>query len=260
MQNRHTDRQLYFNEQEITTGKHVIPYIEKFMPVTPGMRILEVGCGEGGNLKPFLARECKVTGVDISEGKITLARNFFAALPESARPELICDDIYNLTPHAEKYDLVLMRDVIEHIHDQERFLFFIRQFMHKKTIFFLGFPPWQNPFGGHQQVCRNRLLSHLPYFHLLPAALYKAVLKMGGESENSINSLLEIKETGLSTEHFEKIFTRAGYTRLSVSFFLINPNYEVKFGLKPVKQCGVISRIPHLRNYFTTSVFYLLTP
>ena len=65
MQKRHADRQLYFNEQSITTQKYVIPFIEKHKPITADSHILEIGCGEGGNIKPFLDLGCQVTGIDI---------------------------------------------------------------------------------------------------------------------------------------------------------------------------------------------------
>jgi len=74
MHERHTDKQLYFKEQVYTTEKHVIPFIRKAAPIEAGMTVLEIGCGEGGNLKPFLDLGCRVTGIDISQSKIESAR------------------------------------------------------------------------------------------------------------------------------------------------------------------------------------------
>ena len=54
MQERHRNRLLYFNEQAETTEKYVIPYIEQVFPLHEGERVLEIGCGEGGKLKPLL--------------------------------------------------------------------------------------------------------------------------------------------------------------------------------------------------------------
>jgi cyclopropane fatty-acyl-phospholipid synthase-like methyltransferase len=76
MQKRHINRHQYFDEQDYTTRKHVMPFIEKFRTVTSGMNILEIGCGEGGNLKPFLERGCRVTGIELAENKIKWARTF----------------------------------------------------------------------------------------------------------------------------------------------------------------------------------------
>ena len=44
----------------------------------------------------------------------------------------------------------MMRDVIEHIHNQDKFFGFLKNFMSEKSLI-LCIPPWQNPFGGHQQ-------------------------------------------------------------------------------------------------------------
>jgi SAM-dependent methyltransferase len=259
MQKRHLNRIQYYEEQEYTTGKYVIPFINEFCQVNPEMNILEIGCGEGGNLKPFLDLGCRVTGVDFAGNKIDLARSLFSNHPYYENLSLICDDIYNVPIPESKFDLVFMRDVIEHIHDQKKFMSFVRPFLKENGIFFLAFPPWQNPFGGHQQVCRNRVLSKLPYFHLLPVRIYRFLLRSGGESNPAIGGLLEIKETGLTIERFQRILKNSGYRILLKRFFLVNPNYEVKFHLKPVRQCSLISGLPGIRNFFTTSVFYLVS-
>ena len=34
------------------------------------MNILEIGCGDGGNLLPFTELGCNTTGVDLSAGRI----------------------------------------------------------------------------------------------------------------------------------------------------------------------------------------------
>ena len=41
------------------------------------MNILEIGCGDGGNLLPFAELGCSTTGVDISTGRIKDAILFF---------------------------------------------------------------------------------------------------------------------------------------------------------------------------------------
>ena len=66
MQSRHKDRRQYFNEQAITTREYVLPFIEEIKKLEKGDRIFEVGCGEGGNLIPFIERRMEVTGVDIN--------------------------------------------------------------------------------------------------------------------------------------------------------------------------------------------------
>ena len=48
MQKRHTDRESYFDEQSQTSKNYYIPYIKEVIGHIPD-KVLEVGCGEGGN-------------------------------------------------------------------------------------------------------------------------------------------------------------------------------------------------------------------
>ena len=259
MQERHSNKKKYFSEQEVTSKKYVIPFLNEILPINENTSVLEIGCGEGGNLKPFLDIGCsRIVGVDLSEGKIEKANEFFADHPNKSMIEFICDDIYNIEDLGT-FDLILTRDVLEHIHGQEKFMGFVKKFLKPKGKFFLGFPPWYNPFGGHQQICESKVLSKLPYFHILPAPIYGLILKAFGESEEKITALLEIKETGISIERFERILNKTNYQKDKRYFYLINPNYEIKFGLKPKEQIGLISSIPYLRNFLTTASYYIVS-
>lgn len=258
MQERHKNKEQYFYEQGLTSQKFVIPFLDGLTTLNDKTTVLEIGCGEAGNLKPFLDLGCSCTGIDISCGRIELAKEFFSNHPNRQKLTLICSDIYKVTPE-HKFDVIIMRDVIEHIPDQEKFMGFIKEFLQPEGKFFLAFPPWQNPFGGHQQVCRGRLLSKLPWFHLLPRSLYALFLKTMGESETTITGLLEIKDTGISIERFERILRRENYKTDKRVFWLINPNYQTKFGLKPRRLFAALSAIPWLRNFITTAMYYVVS-
>ena len=258
MQERHIDRKMYFDEQGRTTQKHVIPYIAQFCAITPETRILEIGCGEGGNITPFLDMGCTVCGIDLNAQQIENAKTYFADHPNKDKLTLVAQDIY-LIPEAniEAFDIIIMRDVIEHIHNQDKFMGFVKRFMTDKGLLFIGFPPWQMPFGGHQQICHNRRLAKLPWFHLLPVSMYRAVLRAGGENENTIETLLEVKQTGISIERLRRIAAQQKWDILDETLYLINPNYEVKFGLKTKKQYRLIAALPWLRNFVTTCGYYI---
>jgi SAM-dependent methyltransferase len=258
MQKRHTDPLRYLNEQILSTQKYVLPFIQNAKPIRSGMQVLEIGCGEAGNLKPFLDLGCICTGVDFSTHKIDRGREFFSTHPFSKNLKLINEDIYKTDEFNSTFDIIIVRDVIEHIHDQDKFLKLMKNLMAPEGVAFFAFPPWQNPFGGHQQMCENKLLSILPYYHLLPIPIYKGILKLFGESTLKISGLLEIKETGISLDRFEKLFTKNGYVQLRKTLYLINPSYEVKFGLKPRKLFSFFANIPYLRNFFSTCGYYLI--
>lgn len=253
MQKRHRDRKQYFLEQGLVTKKYVIPYIENVTSITNHTRVLEVGCGEGGNLAPFIEKKCNVVGVDINKEQIARAKSFINEQFPHSQTEFFDIDIYKLdTDKIGTFDLIMLRDVIEHIPNQDKFLKHLKSFLKPEGVVFFGFPPWCMPFGGHQQICKNKFLSVLPYYHLLPYKLYRSVLQLFGEKKATIDSLMEIKDTGISINRFEKIIVQNGYRFIKRNLFLINPNYEIKFGLKPKKQFKIISKTPILRDFLTT--------
>lgn len=259
MQERHQNRSLYFKEQSVTTEKYVVPYIDAVVPITSDSEILEIGCGEGGNLVPFVERKCKrIVGIDLSEPKIKKGRDQFANMDGGAHVELIYKDIYDATDLGT-FDVIIMRDVIEHIHDQERFMKYVKRFLKPGGAFYLGFPPWYNPFGGHQQTCKNKYLSKLPYYHILPRSLYARILRWGKESEKKIENALEIYDTRITIERFERILKEENYTTLRRTFYLFNPNYEAKYGLKPRVVWPLFSGITFFRNFYTTAMYYVIT-
>ncbi|MDD4395328.1 MAG: class I SAM-dependent methyltransferase [Bacteroidales bacterium] len=255
MQKRHTDRKLYFDEQSYTTQKYVIPYIEKSYKITSQTSILEIGCGEGGNLKPFMDLGCKCVGIDLNERQLQNAQVFFQDHPNHDNLELIFSDIYDIKRENFKFDVIMLRDVIEHIHNQERFMSFLKQFMNEGGIVFFAFPPWYMPFGGHQQICSG-FLSKTPFIHLLPKRCYNRCIiwSEGHKSE----ALMEIKETGITIERFERIVKRNDYEILQKSLYFINPNYEIKFKLKQRKVLPIFRVIPYLRDFYTTAAYYVI--
>ncbi len=77
MQERHADRKQYFDEQAETTLKYVIPFIREKMEVTASINVLEPGCAEAGNLKPFLDMGCECVGVDFDKPRVEIGKEFY---------------------------------------------------------------------------------------------------------------------------------------------------------------------------------------
>ena len=258
---QHADPQVRFAQQVDNARAYVLPFISKGILLHAGLRILDIGCGDGGVLLPFLELGCRTTGIELDEQKSAFAQSFLAEYIDKGQAEIINRNIYDeqaLLDYREQFDIILLKDVIEHIPDQEKFIPYMKQFLKPGGMVYFGFPPWQMPHGGHQQVCRNKFLSVLPYFHLLPAGIYAAILKIFGEYPSTIKELLEIKTTGISIERFERLAKAGGYNIIARTHYLINPIYRFKFGWKPREQWGFITRFPYLRNFLTTCVYYLI--
>ena len=254
----HRDKRKYFEINIANVEKYVMPFIEEAKPLKPGMRVLEIGCGEGGVLKPFLDKGLIAVGVELDEARLVDARNYLAGEMAANKVKFVSRDIYKTDIEAElggRFDLIVLKDVIEHIYDQPKLLAFMQKMLLPGGMIFFGFPPWQMPYGGHQQILKNKWLSKIPYYHLLPMGVYKSIMKAAGEN---VKEMEEIKDTGISIERFEKISAAAGYDVANKKHFLVNPIYEYKFGLKPRQQFAIIKSLPWVRNFFTTCVYYLL--
>ncbi|MDR3713334.1 MAG: class I SAM-dependent methyltransferase [Puia sp.] len=349
----HSDRRKYFDILVSSTEKYVIPFIERRIPVRPGMRVLEVGCGEGGVLKSFLDRGCVCVGIDTDPNRVDNGRRWLDEDVRENRLRFVVKDIYQAageireaveemhppgiretslasagrsgetagvtarvvemsaetygvsagndkkaaeiyehpavksapytyTPYPAKhytrtlsdalsnslsysgtaqsgtalFDIIILKDTIEHIPEQSKLIALLKTYLCRGGVIFFGFPPWQMPFGGHQQMCRNKWLSVLPYYHLLPVRLYRSILRRFREP---VEDLLDIRGTRLSIEDFERITRSNGYTIVGRQHYLLNPIYEWKFGWKPRTQLPLIRDIPFLRNFVTSCAYYLVT-
>lgn len=257
----HRDKTRYFEYQYLNSKTYVLPFIEETRAVTPELKVLEIGCAEGGVLKAFTERGCDCVGVELSASKVENAHRFMREEVESGKVKFICQNIYDVDFESEfrhAFDLIILKDTIEHIPHQENIIDYLKKLLRPEGIVYFGFPPWYTPWGGHQQVCQSKALTILPYFHLLPMPLYKAVLKVFGESEGKIQELIEIKETGISSGRFESIVKQTGYIILKKRFFLVNPIYQYKFGWKPRNQAKWLEKIPVIRDFVSTTVYYTI--
>lgn len=256
---QHLNDQVRFDQQVDNSLSYVLPFIEQTQPITSDTTVFEVGTAEGGVLLPFLRRGCTCVGVDLAPERIDLAKEFLAREVAAGKITLLCQNIFDenfLLRFKGAFDIIILKDVIEHVPDQAHFVPYLKNFLKPGGQIFFGFPPWYMPFGGHQQICRVKWLSVLPYYHILPRFLYKGLLKLGGEHPIVIKELMEIKDTQITIERFERIVKKSGLKVLHKQHYLINPIYKYKFGLQPRNQWQPITWLPYVRDFVTTCVYY----
>ena len=256
----HKQRDVYFQHQYEHSRDYIIPFVEDFLSTKESLKICEVGSAEAGVLKAFIEKGHQGIGIELSEGKIERARKFMAQELEDGKVTFFHRDIHDFSKEELGYgfDLIILKDVIEHVHDQEKMMIKLKSLLNENGIIFIGMPPWTMPFGGHQQMLSNKFLSKLPYYHILPKSIYKGMMKMGKNDPRTIEGLLEIKDTQISINRFYKISKKAGLQVLKKQLYFINPNYKYKFGLKPRKQNRLIASIPILRDFVTTTAYFIL--
>ena len=62
MKDRYSDRRIYFEELAQTSKEYISRYISTYKDIKSCHYVLEIGCGEGGNLVPFGEIGFKVLG------------------------------------------------------------------------------------------------------------------------------------------------------------------------------------------------------
>ncbi|WNJ16367.1 class I SAM-dependent methyltransferase [Pontibacter sp. G13] len=260
---QHKSLDIRYRQQVDNSREYLVPFIERRLNIGPDTHVLEIGCAEGGVLRPFLEAGASIAGVDLSPARVATAKENFKEEIAQGRAEFVAQNVYEeafLSKHKGRYDLILLKDTIEHIPDQEKFIPYLKNFLKPEGKIFFGFPPWRMPFGGHQQTNKNKFLAMLPWYHLFPRSIYSAILKAGGETDKQVEDMLEIKDTGINLGRFEKILKQDNWEVLERTLFLFNPIYRYKFGLTPREQFPILGDIPFVRDFVTTAGWYLVSP
>jgi 2-polyprenyl-3-methyl-5-hydroxy-6-metoxy-1,4-benzoquinol methylase len=92
--------------------------LDPWLNITPGTRVLDVGCGVGRWSSLLAARGAVVTGMDLSPTMIAEANRRAAANGVADRCRFLVQDLAQLDA-GEKFDLVLGVTVLQHILDAD---------------------------------------------------------------------------------------------------------------------------------------------
>jgi SAM-dependent methyltransferase len=257
----HSNRDQYFQLQSSNTKNNVIPFIERKKKIEKGMKVLEIGCRDGGVLLPFLESGCHITGFDLDAGPVEKAKLIYAKDIQEGRAEFFIQNVHDYIAEnkdncEKKFDVIVLKDVIEHVYGHQEMIKGIKSILREGGVVYFGFPPWQNPFGGHQQVLNNKFFALLPYYHLLPNFIYYNIVKL--VAPKHFGFIKATKETRITPEVFEKIVKEEKFKILGRDLYLISPMYEFKFKMKPKLQFKWLENIKYIRNYFTTTCDYLI--
>ncbi len=86
---------------------HLLP------PLTPGMKALELGCGEGQNSRWLARQGLSCTAIDISEGQLAYARE--DAAKEELQIDFRCQSIESFSAPEATYDLITSSHAFEFV-------------------------------------------------------------------------------------------------------------------------------------------------
>lgn len=102
--------------------------------ITEKAKIVEVGCGFGYLTYALRKSNFNVIGIDISEKAISKANEKFGNFYK-------CANIYDMAgSNSEKYDVVILTEVIEHIENPNSFMYALKRMLNTNGIIILTTP------------------------------------------------------------------------------------------------------------------------
>jgi len=240
----------HFYEQQKHTQTYLTPYFEKHILDFKEKKILEVGCAEAGFLDALAEQGVDVTGIEIDGGRVEMIKqknpSIKVLVGDIADPATV--DMIN-----KKFDVIVIRDVIEHIPNKLAAFENMKKLLNKDGYIFIAFPPKFSAFSGHQQGCTT-IMKIFPFIHLLPTGLIRFFGKMLGELEVHTESIIENYKNALSINRFEEIYKEFSFEPVVKEIFLFRPVYRVRFNVNPRK----LPNIPVFREIFAFGCEYLL--
>ncbi|MBK8348649.1 MAG: hypothetical protein IPL08_13950 [Saprospiraceae bacterium] len=94
------------------------------------------------------------------------------------------------------FDIIILKDVIEHIPDQDRFIPKLKDFLSDDGVIFCISP------GGclsrASADMQSQTAARAAMVPLLPLPIYKAILSAFGEKDATMAELLDIRSTGIN--------------------------------------------------------------
>ncbi len=240
----------HYYEQIEFTRSYLLPFLQKHVADLAQRRVLEIGCAEAGFLAVLHQLGINVSGVELSADRVAIAREKMPQLDVR-----IGDVTDRQLPEklGKKFDLIVMREVIEHVPDRNAVFANLRDLLSDHGLVYITFPPRFSPFAGHQQVGRS-LLRKIPYLHYWPAFLLRPVGRWCGEYDYLIKEVLHNFRIGLSVRRFEKYCSKYGFDCLLRELFIVRPIFQQRFGWKPVH----LANLAGVREVLTTGCECLL--
>lgn len=263
----------YYAYEKAIGRLQVAPKLAQAGRLRQPMRVLDVGCGYGGVLAGLSEALPGLQGLGIDRDGEMIAKGLAHQLPGI---DLITGDFFTWAKtqiasnqadlssksgqgqgqsqgEGQGFDVILLRDVLEHIGDYRKTLDLAIQLLSPQGCLYITFAPFQGPFGGHQHNAAG-FFAHCPWIHLLPQAWVMQLLALRGNSYKGQAALVEdmvsVFATRLTVAGFEKAAHETGLKLAGLRLYFSRPEYRLKFGIPAL----ALPNWPFLREALATGI------
>jgi SAM-dependent methyltransferase len=224
------------------------------LPIDPGLRYLDLGCGSGELTLAFARRGVKrITGVDFLPRNIESARSRAAEAGAGEGVKFVCSDLYGWAPEG-RYDVLLSFDALEHIEAPGAFLRKIEDFIAPGGVAVLAFGPlFHSPFGDHMW---DFFRLQIPWRGILFSE--QALLRVRKECFRPTDPARSYAEIagGLNLIRYSEFLQYVRDSGWRFDYLAVNAFLKRKPLLRLASD--LVTSVPHLGDYFTHDVYAVL--
>ncbi|MBI2794942.1 MAG: class I SAM-dependent methyltransferase [Ignavibacteria bacterium] len=234
----------------------LIPWLDALNILRGHAAVCEIGCGEGGVVSAFAQRGASFAlGTDIMGA---LLDQISSPLAEKlglrvtfAHHDVIGAFIPDVWLH--RFDVVVLRDVIEHLDNPEQALRNIHRLVAPGGTLLITFPPYTSPFGGHQQLL-GTFAGSIPFVHLLPTAIFNAIVERGDPmNRDEVKRLHSIR---CSADRIMQAAKNEGFNIIDEKYYGLRPVFRWKYNKHiPVFELSRLKKFSFVRDLAMEAAF-----
>jgi ubiquinone/menaquinone biosynthesis C-methylase UbiE len=192
-------------------------------------KILDVGCGLGGNSVHFSLSGFKVTAVDNQSYDNEVLKNAIASAKDKGAIVRFCfADAHFLPFKAESFHVVKLDSVIEHLDKPEMTVMACRRVLKKGGYLFVNFPLFYSCFGGHTFD-----YIKIPWLHVLPASWVRRILRCFKSKPGFITTdyvgKLYMSLNKITLEKYRRIVRKCNFKEINFEETLFLPHEAALF-------------------------------
>jgi 2-polyprenyl-3-methyl-5-hydroxy-6-metoxy-1,4-benzoquinol methylase len=242
-------KKYYYNL--LKTGKFyeyvIYFYIERVMPIIryiqKGIKILDAGCGLGTESILFGLLDAKVTGLDIAENRLEVAKQRVRYFENQFNHKINVDFIHeSIFEHHDKFDIIWVNEAISHINPVNEFLELCYSNLKPNGKIIIADANKLNPYI-YLQSKKDQILS---------GGIYKKV-KIGGLKEDqeisyAVERVFTIPSIKKILSQYFRVQSVINLRLLPFSLFRVNPSIMNKV------EKDILGKMPILNQFSGTYV------